>query len=407
MTRPPIYAGPAVLSYGFRPFFFMGTLYAGFAVLLWMPQYYGEVTIPTLMAPVDWHIHEMLFGFLGAVVTGFLFTAVPNWTGRMPVTGWPLLVLILLWLAGRVAMVFSAYIGWGWTLLIDVAFLLAVLGVIAVEICAGKNWRNFRVLIPLALLVAANVGFHMEAHTQGITDLSRRGALAAAIMLIMLIGGRIIPSFTRNWLAREAPDGRMPATFGRFDAMALGISILALAFWVAVPSHILTGALTAGAAILQGIRLARWVGWRAVSDLMVFILHIGYAFVPIGFALIALGVFWPDQVPPAASTHALGAGAIGIMTLAVMVRATHGHTGRELKAGALIKLIFACVLVSALTRIAHALGHRCRTSRCTSLHLHGPSASSALRFITRRCCCGAVRRHLKKHDRQNEAARTS
>lgn len=116
MTRPPIYAGPAVLSYGFRPFFFMGTLYAGVAVLLWMPQYYGEVTIPTLMAPVDWHIHEMLFGFLGAVVTGFLFTAVPNWTGRMPVTGWPLLVLILLWLAGRVAMVFSAYIGWGWTL---------------------------------------------------------------------------------------------------------------------------------------------------------------------------------------------------------------------------------------------------------------------------------------------------
>ena len=356
MTRPPVYAGPAMLSHGFRPFFFFGTLYAGLAVLLWMPQYYGELSLPTLMVPVDWHIHEMLFGFLGAVVTGFLFTAVPNWTGRMPVTGWPLLVLILLWLAGRVAMVFSADIGWQWTMVIDGAFLLAVLGVIAVEIFAGKNWRNFRVLIPLSLLVAANVGFHVEAHTQGITDISRRAALAAAIILIMIIGGRIIPSFTRNWLAREAPKGRMPATFGRFDAVALGLSVLALGLWVALPLYLWTGALAWLAAVLQSIRLARWVGWRAAGDLMVFILHIGYAFLPVGFALIALGVFWPGQVPPAASTHALGAGAIGIMTLAVMVRATHGHTGRELKAGIVIKLIFACVLVSVFARIAHALG---------------------------------------------------
>mgnify|MGYP003673784867 CR=1 FL=1 len=356
MARPSIYSGPAVLSYGFRPFFFMGALYAGLSVLLWMPQYYGEVSLPTLMAPVDWHIHEMLFGFLSAVITGFLFTAVPNWTGRMPITGWPLLVLVVLWMAGRVAMTFSADIGWGAAMVIDVAFLVAVLGVIAVEIFAGKNWRNFRVLVPLALLIAANVGFHLEAHSQGITDVSRRAALAAAIILIMLIGGRIIPSFTRNWLAREAPDGRMPAAFGRFDAVALGISVLALALWVAVPLHILTGALAAFAAILQGIRLARWVGWRAVSDLMVFILHVGYGFLPIGFALIALGAGWPDQVPSAAATHALGAGAIGVMTMAVMVRATHGHTGHELKAGTAIKAIFACLLVSALVRIAHALG---------------------------------------------------
>ena len=180
MARPSIYSGPAVLSYGFRPFFFMGALYAGLSVLLWMPQYYGEVSLPTLMAPVDWHIHEMLFGFLSAVITGFLFTAVPNWTGRMPITGWPLLVLVVLWMAGRVAMTFSADIGWGAAMVIDVAFLVAVLGVIVVEIFAGKNWRNFRVLVPLALLIAANVGFHLEAHSQGITDVSRRAALARA-----------------------------------------------------------------------------------------------------------------------------------------------------------------------------------------------------------------------------------
>ena len=151
------YSGPAFLSYGFRPFFFLGALYSGLSVLLWMPQFYGELELSTRFTPVDWHIHELYFGFLTAIVTGFLFTAVPNWTGRMPVSGSPLLLLVVLWLAGRLAVTFSVVTGWLPAMLIDAGFMLAVALMIAAEIIAGKNWRNLKILLPVLLLVAANV----------------------------------------------------------------------------------------------------------------------------------------------------------------------------------------------------------------------------------------------------------
>ena len=133
-TQP--YTGPAILSYGFRPFFLLGTLYTGLSMLLWLPQFYGELSLSTVFAPTDWHVHELYFGFLPAVVTGFLFTAVPNWTGRMPLQGNGLLALVLLWIAGRLAVTFSSHTGWQGALLIDASFLIAVTVVIAREIIA-------------------------------------------------------------------------------------------------------------------------------------------------------------------------------------------------------------------------------------------------------------------------------
>ena len=146
------FSGPAILSHGFRPFFFLGAFYAGASVMLWLPQFYGELELATVFAGVDWHAHEMFFGFIAAVLTGFLFTAVPNWTGRMPIVGLPLLALVLLWLGGRIAVTFSVYTGWLVAMLIDVSFLGAVLVVIAIEIVAGNNWRNLLILLPLHYL---------------------------------------------------------------------------------------------------------------------------------------------------------------------------------------------------------------------------------------------------------------
>ena len=349
------YRGPAVLSYGFRPFFLLGSLYAAASILMWLPIYAGEIENWSAFAPIDWHVHEMLFGYLAAVVTGFLLTAIPNWTGRLPVQGMPLLGLVLLWVAGRAAIFFSSA-NWLAAAVIDCSFLTAVACAAAIEIVAGRNWRNLKVLIPLTVLLVANIGFHLEAHFQGISDYSRRVGISAAIGLIMVIGGRIIPSFTRNWLVRENP-GRLPAPFGRFDVAAIGISAAALALWSLVPQSPASGVAMAVAATAQLARAGRWAGYRTTSDPLVLILHLGYFFIPLGFMLLALSILGPSTLLPAAGIHALTGGAIGTMTIAVMVRATLGHTGRAVAPALGSTLAFTAVVLSALLRLAAAIEH--------------------------------------------------
>lgn len=351
VPRLKTYAGPAILSYGFRPFFFLGGLYAGLAILLWLPMVFGQLRLLTAFDPVDWHIHEMLLGFLPAVVTGFLLTAVPNWTGRLPVQGRPLGVLVALWMIGRIAVLFSALIGPVAAGVLDCLFLLAVAGVTANEILAGKNWRNLKVLIPLTVLLFANVLFHAEAFFSGSSDYARRLAVAAAVMLIILIGGRIIPSFTRNWLAREKP-GRLPAAFSKFDAATIVFSIAAFSAWVAAPLSYSAGLLMLGAGFLHLVRLARWAGDRSWREPLVLVLHLSYLFLPAGFILAGLAPLTPSTVSSAAGLHAFGAGAIGTMTLAVMMRASLGHTGHALVMSRLSQAVYACAAAAALTRIA-------------------------------------------------------
>ncbi|RWD62893.1 MAG: NnrS family protein [Mesorhizobium sp.] len=351
-TRPSAY--PAILSYGFRPFFLLGSLQAATAMLLWLPLYYGKLGTFSAFLPVDWHIHELLFGYLPAVVTGFLLTAIPNWTGRLPVQDFRLLALVLLWIAGRVAVFFSAEIGWLPTAVIDCSFLLAVVAAAATEIVAGRNWRNLKVLLPVATLLAANVTFHAEAHYRGVSDMSRRLGLGAIVVLIMIIGGRIIPSFTRNWLVREKP-GRLPASFGRFDIVTIALSAVGLAAWSFFPDAIATGALLIAGAVLNAARLGRWAGDRTLSDPLVLILHVAFAFAPLGLLLAGLAVFAPGGIPPVAGIHALAVGAIACVTLAVMTRATLGHTGRELKASVGTCAVFAAILIAAVLRVAAAI----------------------------------------------------
>jgi uncharacterized protein involved in response to NO len=178
-----------------------------------------------------------------------------------------------------------------------------------------------------------------------------RVGLAAAIMLIMLIGGRIVPSFTRNWLARENP-GRLPASFGRFDAIAIAAGAAALLLWITLAQATVTALALLAAGALHAIRLARWAGDRTLRERLVLVLHLAYAFVPIGFLLNGMAAL--DLVPAAAGIHAFAGGAIGTMTLAVMTRASLGHTGRALVASFATQAIYACVLAAALSRIAAA-----------------------------------------------------
>jgi len=353
LARRRLYAGPALFSYGFRPFFLGGALWAALGILLWLAQYQGELALPTAFGPIDWHIHEMLYGYVGAVVAGFLLTAVPNWTGQLPINGPPLVALAGLWLAGRVAVLFSATIGAVPAAIIDVAFLTILAALMLREIIAGKNWRNLRVIAVLAVFIAGNVVFHAEAIMRGSADYGVRIGIGAAIGLIMVVGGRIVPSFTHNWLKRENP-GRLPQPFSRFDALSLAVAGIGLVAWVVAPGHDVTGGLLLSAFLLQALRLARWAGDRTIADRLVLVLHVGFAFVPIGFALTGAAILVPEAVPLSAGFHAWTAGAIGIMTLAVMTRASLGHTGQALKAGPATQAIYACALVAAVVRIAAA-----------------------------------------------------
>ncbi len=353
VPRARAYQGPAVLSNGFRPFFLVGALAAVVAVMAWMPQYFGEITLTTVFQPLDWHIHEALFGYVAAIATGFLLTAVPNWTGRLPLRGWPLAGLLAVWLAGRAAVAASASIGWAAAAIIDCAFLILVCAVTAREIIVGKNWRNLKVFAVVALLAGANVVFHVEAHAHGVADYGKRLGLAAVIALVILVGGRVIPSFTRNYLARLGP-GRLPASFDAFDKICVAAAGLALLAWVLAPTRAATGGLLIAAGLLHAARLARWAGDRAASDALVAILHVGYAFVPLGFVFSGLAALTP-AMPASAGVHAWTVGAIGGTTLAMMTRASLGHTGRALHAGKGSQAIYVAIALAALARIGAAL----------------------------------------------------
>ncbi|WP_089175357.1 NnrS family protein [Bosea sp. AS-1] len=353
IPRLRAYDGPAVLSYGFRPLFLLAALQAGLTILVWLPFVTGHLTVPTAFAPIDWHIHEMLFGYQVAAIGGFLLTAIPNWTGRLPVQGMPLLALVLSWLAGRVAVTVSALIGWRLAMAIDALFLLLLAAAAAREIVAGRNWRNLKVVVLVALLLAANLAFHLEAGLTGSAEFSRRFAIAVVLMLVMLIAGRIVPSFTRNWLAPRK--GRLPVPFGGYDKIVLAGSVVALGLWVAMPEMFATAIALAVLAVLHLIRLARWAGERCWRNPLLIILHVAYLFVPLGFGLTALASF--GLIAPGAGIHAWTAGAFGTMTLAVMSRASLGHTGRPLMATAATQACYVLVVVGSVARICSALGH--------------------------------------------------
>lgn len=353
IPRLRAYSGLAVLSYGFRPFFLLGAIYAGLGILIWLPLFLGDITIPTAFSPVDWHIHEMLYGYLPAVITGFLLTAIPNWTGRLPLQGGPLAVLVLAWIAGRVAVGISAMIGAVAAGAIDVLFLFLVVAATAREVVVGRNWRNLPPIFIILIFLAGNVIFHIEDHETGTAELGTRLGIAAAVALISLVGGRLIPSFTHNWLARENP-GRLPVAFSRFDIAVLGLALAALIAWIASPAWEGSAVLMLAAGVGHAARLGRWAGDRTLGERLVLILHVAYGLVPLGFLLIAGAIFLPQAVPVSAGVHVWTVGAIGTMTLAIMTRASLGHTGQRLVAGSLTQSIYAAVLLAAFLRVAAA-----------------------------------------------------
>lgn len=340
---------------GFRPFFFAAAAWGVIALALWLCVLAGELAIPSRFDGAAWHRHEMLFGFVGAAVSGFVLTAVPNWTGRLPIAGPPLLMLFGLWAVGRVAVLFSDMIGGIPAAILDAGFYF-VLGLLAAREVAASNNRNMPVVGVVLLFGVADAVDHTEAAgLLGGAGIGWRGAVALIVLLISLIGGRIMPSFTRNWMVKQGMGQNLPTQPQSLDLLVIAGTLIALVLWLAFPANSLTGFSLIIAAALQALRLSRWGGWRTAADPMVLILHIAYAWLPIGLFLLGLAVAGSD-IPTSAGIHALTAGAMTTMILAVMTRATLGHTGRELKASRMTVGLYACVTFGALLRVIASLG---------------------------------------------------
>ena len=348
VSESPSYQGVAVFSYGFRPFFLGAALFAGVAIPVWILVLAGVGDSTFLYPARDWHVHEMVFGFLPAVITGFLLTAIPNWTDRPPIRGNELILLFTLWLAGRLVIA----IPWFTPLvsaIVDVGFLVAVAGLVWREIAAAKSWDRAPMGVLVSLLAWANILFHVLTLSGIAADRTERAALGMVMMLLTLIGGRLTPNFTGELLDGSGRTER-PMPFSRYDGLSVALVGFAVVSWVVQPRSVVTGwmFLTAGLANLG--RLARWYGWLTWREPLVLILHFGYGWFALSLFILGgsiLGIGLPEED----AVHAFTAGAVGAMTLAVMTRASLGHTGRPRHAGPLTVCIYTMINVGAVLRV--------------------------------------------------------
>ena len=339
---------------GFRPFFFGSATWAVVAIALWLWVLAGEISLPTRFDAIAWHRHEMLFGFVGAAVAGFLLTAIPNWTGRLPIAGKPLLTLFLLWAAARVAVLFSSLFGLWPAAILDVGLFISLAALAGREVVASKN-RNVPIVGLVLIFGLADAADYAGAAGFIPPDVGWRTAIALMIIMVSMIGGRIIPSFTRNWMVKQRRTGTLPTQPQTLDLLIIASTAVSLLFWLVFPRQHLTGLMLIFAAAAQAMRLSRWGGRRTVSDPLLLVLHLGYVWVPIGLLLLGLSIAGLD-IPESAGVHALTAGAMTTMILAVMTRASLGHTARELKASPVTVAAYACVTIGAVIRVTASLG---------------------------------------------------
>jgi uncharacterized protein involved in response to NO len=340
-----------LFSYAFRPFFLLAGLFAVLSVPAWGLHLGGGWAWPNdLPAPLR-HGHEMVFGFAGAAIAGFLLTAVATWTQRPPVSGPPLLALCGAWISARLGAFLPGVFGHGLWAIASLLFWGGLLGLMAREVGAARNSRNYKVPVLLAALLGAELGFFLPDALE-IREMALRLGLGLVVGMILLVGGRIIPSFTQNWLRlnRPALDTRLPA-FDRFDGGAVAASGLFALGFVVWPEAAGTGLLGLAAALLQAFRLLRWRGWLAGAEPLLWVLHVGYAWIPVGLALLGASALLGRPGLWDGGLHALGYGAIGTLILGVAARVALGHTGRPLRAFPAMTLAFGLMTLGTGVRL--------------------------------------------------------
>lgn len=345
---------PSLFAYGFRPFF----LGAGLVALIYVPWWAGSAALgwqlSTAWPPMLWHGHEMLFGFIVAAIAGFMLTAVPSWTGQRGFAGAPLMGLFALWLVARLAILSSARWPFWVTSTLDLAFLPILAAFVAGPLLRARN-RNMPLLGVLLALWACDAAFYwgLAHHDAPFASHAVRIGIDIVLILVTVIGGRIIPAFTSAGLKQAGASVALRAW-----PLITPVSIALMAFNaladMLVRDDRLVAGVAAAAALAQGVRLAQWRTFSTRAQPIVWVLHIAYAWLPVGLALKAvmllegraIAEFW---------LHALTIGALTSMILGVMTRAALGHTGRPLVVDPLITIAYVLISTAAVTRV-FALG---------------------------------------------------
>ncbi|MEA3300560.1 MAG: NnrS family protein [Pseudomonadota bacterium] len=349
MTTPTLLASP------FRLFFLLAGLYGAILVPLWLGILLGGWPAPAL-DPLRWHVHEMLFGLVGAAIAGFLLTAMANWTGTRALDGWGLLVLALAWLLGRL----GPWLPGGHPLqvaFLDLLFWLGLALYVARVIIASGNRRNGVMVGVMALLFGVNLLIQLDfiGILPGVARLGEALAIDLVVLLMVVVAGRITPAFTANWLERQGGQRAWVRQSPRLDGLAIVATALMIPVdaWGGDPRIAALVALLA--AVLNTLRLTRWAGWRCLGEPLLWILHLGYGWIVAALVLKGLAP-WLPGVSPLLWLHAAGVGAMGTLILGVMTRVALGHTGRPLVLPRGAVLIYGLISLAALARLLAALG---------------------------------------------------
>lgn len=337
---------------GFRPFFLGAGAFGAIAMALWILFILAGLEPASSFSARDWHVHEMIFGYAPAVIAGFLLTAIPNWTGRPQIKGGLLAALSGIWLLGRIAVGWSAYFP-VFASIVDSAFLVLFGLLLWREILGGSNKRNIPICVIITLFAVANIAFHYFNLNSDPTDLVERMALGVVSLLLLMVGGRITPAFTNNWFRKQGLEPKnVSGVFSQyFDKIALIVAGISVGGWIGMPESKVVGWLFALAFVLNIIRMLRWNGLSTIKEPLVLILHVGQYWLPVWYGLMAMSIVAPGSIDSTSALHALSAGAIGTMTLAVMTRASLGHSGRPLKAGPGAVAIYSFVVIGAAIRV--------------------------------------------------------
>jgi uncharacterized protein involved in response to NO len=337
-----------LFAYPFRIFFLSMALLGMLVIPLWVLQVTGAIQLPLAMPGLFWHQHELLFGFLSAAIAGFLLTAVCVWTQTERTHGFRLLLLWLVWVAGRGLLAFGANAPEWLVQGVNLAFLPLVMLDAGWRIRVAKQSRQFMILVVIGLLWALQIGFVTQ-----LNPVFSYGALIMAMALISVIGGRITPAFSKGWLRQQGLDAEQVKVRPALDVAVL-INMIALMLTLIIGWQIPAAALAVSAAALLLVRLAGWKGWRTRREPLLWVLHLSILWVPVALVLLAgtLILGWPSN----AWTHAAGTGAIACLILGVIARVSLGHTGRPLVLPKGMVMGFLAIHLAALVRVSTAFG---------------------------------------------------
>lgn len=335
----------------FRPFFLGGTIFSILAMLVWILALSGNITFNPYGGGFFWHMHEMLFGFVSAIIVGFLLTAVQTWTGQRSLNNIPLILLFILWITPRLLLAFAPDINPWLLAATDLSFYLAAAICFARLVLISRNYRNLFIVFVLLLLAAANGLTHYSVivSNTAYTSWGMQSAILLITMMMTVIGGRVIPMFTANGTktSKVLPNPLL-------EKVVLGsLWILTLLTITNLNRFLSTDLLTAlycVAGISSAVRAIRWRPWVTVKTPIVWSLHSAYWFIPIGLLFHALH-FAGVGVSTSTANHLLTAGAMGCLILAMISRVSLGHTGRELILNPAIKYAYIAILLAAVTRV--------------------------------------------------------